>query len=37
MIPGKLPGPSGQAAKVGILPYWVVTMTSFSIMDGLPS
>src|SRR6516165_5412311 len=32
MIPGYSPGPSGQAAKVGILPYWVVTTTSFSVM-----
>src|SRR6266851_1363534 len=33
MIPGKLPGPSGQAAKVGILPFLVVMTTSFSIID----
>jgi hypothetical protein len=33
MIPGKLtPGPSGQAANVGILPCLVVTTISFSIM-----
>src|SRR5260221_5590544 len=36
MIPGLGPGPSGQAVKLGMLPYLVVTMTSFSIM-GMPS
>src|SRR6267143_3706616 len=32
MMPGYGPGPSGQAAKVGIWPHLVVTMTSFSYM-----
>src|SRR6478609_3560321 len=32
MIPGYWPGPSGQTAKLGIRPYFVVTTTSFSII-----
>src|SRR5882757_7342469 len=36
MIPGYWPGASGQATKLGIWPYLVVTMTSFSYMAGAP-
>src|SRR5438034_692992 len=35
MMPGYWPGPSGQATKLGIWPYLVVTMTSCSIMAGV--
>ena len=35
MMPGYWPGPSGQTAKVGILPYLVVTMTSCSSIAGI--
>src|SRR3954447_19439807 len=34
MMPGYWPGPSGQATKLGICPYLVVTTTSCSIMEG---
>src|SRR5579862_7561089 len=36
MIPGYWPGASGQTAKVGILPYLVVTMTSCSSIARSP-
>src|SRR5204862_4887462 len=37
MIPGYWPGASGQATKLGIWPYLVVTMTSFSYMGPVSS
>src|SRR5436853_6133596 len=37
MIPGYWPGASGQATKLGIWPYLVVTMTSFSYMGAVSS
>src|SRR5260221_7704430 len=36
MMPGTWPGWSGHTAKLGIGPYLVVTMTSFSIMRRFP-
>src|SRR5436190_3104833 len=35
MMPGYWPGASGQATKLGIWPYLVVTMTSFSYMGSV--
>src|SRR5437762_1421455 len=37
MIQGYWPGASGQATKLGIWPYLVVTMTSFSYMGAVSS